>query len=239
MYKSSMSCTAVGFYSVLSEHVCPWKVSQWPDWDASTETDSFTVKCSEQEWRMSRSWADYVKIMESFKLKMKEDSLAIFSCLRFSLFPFIWVFFSPALCDAYKHTLLHLIICTIIYLFCKSDSNVEQNLHIKSPVRVTLVIPRCGTAHKKGLNAWIKWRNAEAAITDQMHILTFEHVSVLKQGCTKIQRDTHVRCSQPLSSFIFLLYLNLEPLDYLQQRRNKWVKEFFQSCPWNLHNSTN
>lgn len=210
MYKSSMSCTAVGFYSVLSEHVCPWKVSQWPHWDASTETDSFTVKCSEQEWRMSRSWADYVKIMESFKLKMKEDSLAIFFCIRFSLFPFIWVFFF-LLCvmhtnthsTAFNNLHYYLLIC-----FVNVDSNVEQNLHIKSPVRVTLVIPRCGTAHKKGLNALIKRRNAEVAITDQMHILTFEHVSVLKQGCTKISRDTHVRCSQPLSSFIFLLRIS-------------------------------
>lgn len=41
-----------------------------------TETASLAVKFPELEWRISRSWADYVKIMESFKSKMEEDSLA-------------------------------------------------------------------------------------------------------------------------------------------------------------------
>lgn len=43
--------------------------------------------------------------------------------------------------------------------------------------------------------------------------------------------ETHMYVAHSLSYhlFSFLGYLNLEPLDYLQQRRNKWVKEFFQS----------
>lgn len=109
-------------YWLPYERERPWKIRQLPDWDAVTETGLFTVKFSELEWRLSRSWMDYVKIMKSLRLKMEEDSLAIVtSCVLVpsppgSLHLSLSFYFTDSV--ACTHALLPLLRSAII-IFCE------------------------------------------------------------------------------------------------------------------------
>ncbi len=193
--------SVVGFYRVPAEHTCPWKVRQWPDWDAVTETGSSTVKFSELEWRISRSWMDYVKIMESFRSKMEEDSSAIitssvsvFLFLSASLYPSLSFPFTRSVVCMQTHTPFSLY-CLALLLFSANSrcGNAERNLHRKqSPIRVALFMLRHCAAYKKGENAWIRRRWAESVLTNNMHILAFAHFHTCKQAGmhTNTQRHT-------------------------------------------------
>lgn len=190
---------AVRFYWPSAEHARPWKVRQWPDWDAVTEAGSF----QSWEWRISRSWMDYVRIMKSFRSKMEEDSLAIITSSVSIFFPPLSLipsipashFISLALRCAHTSFSLY---CAVLLLFSVNSQcgNVERNLHRKqSPIRIALFMSRHCLAYKKGANAWIRRRWAESGLTDDMRIL---HLQASK-GCTQIHRDTHMMHACPWS----------------------------------------
>lgn len=243
-----------GSYRVLTEHACPWKVRQWPDWDAVAETGSFTVKFSALEWRISRSWMDYVKIMESFRLKMEKDSLAIITS-SLSVFPSLSLSasLSPSLSCSFTRSVVHAqthspfsLYCSVLLLFSVNSrcGNVERNLHRKqSPIRIALFMSRHGAAYKKGENAWIRRRWAESVLTDNMHVLAFTHfyahedihkyTDTHTHACTSRKIKSHPKCPQPPSTISVHLegYWNKKPLYHLQQRRNKTLKELFQIYP--------
>lgn len=79
------------FLLTMVQHACPWKVRQWPDWDAVAEMGSLTVKFFRVGIENKQ-----IKIMESFRLKMEEDSLAIITSpvsVFHSLPPFLYFSF--------------------------------------------------------------------------------------------------------------------------------------------------
>ena len=229
----------VGSYWLLAEHTCPWKVRQWPNWDAVAETGCFNLKFWELEWRISRSWTDYVKIMESFRLKMEEDSLAIISS-PFSVFlslpPFITAshFLSAALSYACKHTCPSPFTAPHYYYYFFSNSQcgtMEQKLHRKQPpIRPALFMSRHCNACKREeeyMNkeevSWghTRWQHA--------HFCTFLHSS-------REYRHTHactsVKAQSPSPILVNLQgYLNMKPLHHWLWRRNKTLKELFQIHP--------
>lgn len=128
------------------------------------ETNSFTVKSSKLEWRISRSWMDYVKIMESFRLKMEKDSLAIIKstfsvslslslCLLLTQPLIFFHMLHSARTNTHSPFSLY---CSALLLFSVNSQcgNVERNLHRKqSPIRTALFMLRHSAAYKKGENA--------------------------------------------------------------------------------------
>ncbi len=201
LYRASVA----GFYREATEHDRPWKERQWPDWDAVTETTSFAVKFPEPEWRISRSWMDYVKIMESFKSKMEEDSLAIITysvslslCLSASLLPgFSFSFSCSVACmHACKHTHIPFsFFCSALSLFSASSQrgNAERNLHRKqSPIRIALFMSRHYAAYKKGENARTR-RWAESGLTDtflHLQASNMMHMNAWTHMCTHIPKNS-------------------------------------------------
>lgn len=99
------------------------KERQCLDWDAVRETGSFTVKFSELEWKLRRSWMDYVRIIKSFRSKMEEGSLALIT-FSVSLFLPLSAAHSSSLSFYFTHSvvctdeLLPLLVSAII-IFCE------------------------------------------------------------------------------------------------------------------------
>lgn len=135
----------------MAEHTCPWKVRQWPDCDAVAETSSFTVKVSGLEQSISRFCMDYVKIMESFRSKMEEDSSAIITPHdSVSLCLLLWqshIFFHPFF--FHKHTNVHALLTyssKFLIFFPISDVTAWNRTCIESSLQLGFLFSCWGTA---------------------------------------------------------------------------------------------